>query len=380
MQPWQSQKLSEIETRYRALAAEYERQGHARADFRRQWRKCAELGLLAFSPAGKAEASGLSAMVAAYEGFAQGGPAAGLLFALAAHLLSVQFTLETSASKSLRDTYLPGMAGGQLVAAHAVTEEAAGSDVLAMQTTASREGTDYRLEGRKSYITAGAEADIALVFARTAADPGPFSLSAFLVDLSSPGVGRGRQFQKLGLSGARMGELIFKDVRLPADHLIGAEGAGLSILSESTTWERALLPMTLLGAMKQSLEECKRWAGERVQFGRPIAHFQQVSAQIADMVAAYQVSRILIYDMAARLRARRSARSLAQEAAICKLTVSEQAVQLQRRALQVMGVRGYLRDSPIARNLSDALGSTLWSGTSETLRNTVARLAGLPGS
>ena len=377
MQPWQSEELALTVTRFRALSESWVKRG-GKDGFRKNWGKCAELGLLSFSIKGK-PGSDLSTMVAAYEGFGQGGADCGVLFALGAHLLSVQMTLETSGSDAVKDSYLDKMASGRLIAAHAVTEEAAGSDVFAMETTAVVEGARYRIKGKKTYITASAEADLALLFARTSPETGPFSLSAFLVDLSSPGVSRGRQFEKLGLRGVGMGELIFDDVGVPVEHRIGPEGAGLSILSESTAWERALLPVTLLGAMKLSIEECFRWARERVQFGRPIGHFQQISSKLAEMLSRYEVSRQLLYDIASRLRAQGSAQPLAKEAAIVKLVVSENAVQIQRDALQIMGVRGYLSDSLVARNLSDALGSTLWSGTSETLRNTIARLEGLTG-
>lgn len=317
-------------------------------------------------------------MTAAYEGFGQGSTDFSVLFALAAHLLSVQMTIENWGGDAVKDEYLGKMADGRLISAHAVTEEVAGSDVFAMETTAVSEGSYYRLRGRKTYITSAGEADLALVFARTARQAGPFSLSAFVVDLTEPGVTRGRQFKKLGLQEVDMGELVFDDVQIPANHRIGTEGAGFGILSESTTWERALLPVTLLGAMRASIEECVNWSRKRLQFGQPIAGFQQVSSKIADMTSRYQVSRQIVYDIAAHLGAEGSGRRLAEKAAIVKLVASENAVLVQRDAVQIMGVRGYLADSLVARNLCDALGSTLWSGTSETLRNTIARLVGLP--
>ncbi len=377
MQPWQSEDLASTVSEFRSLGEKYFQEGFLDAGFRTRWEKCADLGLLSYSVAGGA-GSDLSTMVAAYEGFGQGSTDFSILFALAAHLLSVQMIVESVGSDAVRDAYLGKMADGRLIAAHAVTEEVAGSDVFAMETKAVSEGSNYRLKGSKIYITAAGEADLALVFARTAREPGPFSLSAFLVDLTNPRVTRGRQFKKLGLPGVDMGELVFDDVRLPVNHRIGTEGAGFGILSESTTWERALLPVTLLGAMRSSIEECVNWSRKRVQFGRPIASFQQVSSKIADMRSRYQVSRQLSYDIAAHLGTEGAARPLAGKAAIVKLVVSENAVRIQRDAVQIMGVRGYLADSIVARNLCDALGSTLWSGTSETLRNTVARMAGLP--
>lgn len=377
MQPWQSEDLASTVSEFRCLGEKYFQEGFLDAGFRTRWEKCADLGLLSYSVAG-GSGSDLSTMVAAYEGFGHGSTDFSILFALAAHLLSVQMIIEGVGSDAVRDAYLGKMADGRLIAAHAVTEEVAGSDVFTMETTAVAEGSCYRLKGSKTYISAAGEADLALVFARTAREPGPFSLSAFLVDLTNPGVTRGRQFKKLGLPGVDMGELVFDDVRIPVNHRIGTEGAGFGILSESTTWERALLPTTLLGAMRSSIDECVRWSRKRVQFGQPIAGFQQVSSKIADMRSRYQVSRHLLYDMAAHLGAEGAARPLAGKAAIVKLVVSENAVRIQRDAVQIMGVRGYLADSIVARNLCDALGSTLWSGTSETLRNTIARMAGLP--
>ena len=377
MQPWQSRELASTVSEFRVLGEKYVQEGFLDAGFRTRWEKCADLGLLSFSVNG-GPGSDLSTMTAAYEGFGQGSTDLSVLFALAAHLLSVQTTLERWGSDAVKNAYLGKMADGRLIAAHAVTEEVAGSDVFAMETTAVAEGSHYRLKGSKTYITAAGEADLALVFARTARRARPFSLSAFLVDLTNPGVSRGRQFKKLGLRGVDMGELVFDDVRLPVNHRIGTEGAGFGILSESTTWERALLPVTLLGAMRSSIDECVNWSRNRFQFGQPIADFQQVSSKIADMTSRYQVSRQLLYDIAAHLGAEGVARPLAGKAAIVKLVVSENAVLIQRDAVQIMGVRGYLADSAVARNLCDALGSTLWSGTSETLRNTIARLASLP--
>lgn len=377
MQPWQSRELASTVSEFRLLGEKYFQEGLLDASFRTRWEKCADLGLLSFSAAG-GPGSDLSTMMAAYEGFGQGSTDFSALFALAAHLLSVQMTIENWGGDAVKDAYLGKMADGRLIAAHAVTEEVAGSDVFAMETTAVSKGSYYRLKGRKTYITAAGEADLALVFARTAQQAGPFSLSAFVVDLTEPGVTRGRQFKKLGLQEVDMGELVFDDVQLPVNHRIGTEGAGFGILSESTTWERALLPVTLLGAMRSSIEECVNWSRKRLQFGQPIADFQQVSSKIADMTSRYQVSRQLLYDIAAHLGAEGSGRRLAEKAAIVKLVASENAVLIQRDAVQIMGVRGYLADSLVARNLCDALGSTLWSGTSETLRNTIARLVGLP--
>ena len=130
--------------------------------------------------------------------------------------------------------------------------------------------------------------------------------------------------------------------------------------------------------MQRSIDSCTEWARKREQFGRPIGAFQQVSSKIANMVMRHQICRQTIYDMAARLQRSSTVHPLTQQAAIVKLFVTESAIEVQLDALQVMGVRGYLEESPVQQDLKDSLAGTLWSGTSETLRNTIARFAGLP--
>ena len=187
----------------------------------------------------------------------------GLIFGLCSQLLSLQMTLQMTGSPQLKGQYLPGMISGELIGAHAVTERGAGSDAFSIQTVARREGECFRLSGSKAYVTASPDADLALVFARTSEEPGPFCLTAFLVDLRWEGVSRGEVFHKSGLKGIEMGELHFDGVPVPIDHVVGAEGGGVGILAESTGWERALLPATLLGPMRRSIDGCTEWARKR---------------------------------------------------------------------------------------------------------------------
>ena len=382
MQPWQEPELEEVRGRH-VLFAERELVATSSAPAglsREQWRACADFGVLGGCLERKYGGSGLplTHLVAVFEGLGYGSNQGGLIFGLCSQLLSLQMTLQMTGSPQLKGQYLPGMISGELIGAHAVTERGAGSDAFSIQTVARREGECFRLSGSKAYVTASPDADLALVFARTSEEPGPFCLTAFLVDLRWEGVSRGEVFHKSGLKGIEMGELHFDGVPVPIDHVVGAEGGGVGILAESTGWERALLPATLLGPMRRSIDGCTEWARKREQFGRPIGAFQQVSARIANMVMRHQICRQTVYDMAARLQQSTTVHPLTQQAAIVKLFVTENAIQVQLDALQVMGVRGYLEESPVQQDLKDSLAGTLWSGTSETLRNTIARFAGLP--
>ncbi len=385
MQPWQEPELEEIRSRHAQFAVKELVGGSSTTSestgfSREQWRTCADLGVLGGCLEEKYGGGGLplTHLVAAYEGLGYGSNQGGLIFGLCSQLLSLQMTLQMTGSPQLKERYLPGLISGRLIGAHAITERGAGSDAFSIQTAARREGERFRLSGSKAYVTAAPDADLALVFARTSDEAGPFCLTAFLVDLGWNGVSRGEVFHKAGLKGIEMGELPFEEVPVPMDHVVGAEGGGVGILAESTGWERALLPSTLLGPMQRSIDSCTEWARKREQFRRPIGAFQQVSARIANMVVRHQICRQTVYDMAARLQQSATVHPLTQQAAIVKLFVTESAIQVQLDALQVMGVRGYLEESNVQQDLKDSLAGTLWSGTSETLRNTIARFAGLP--
>lgn len=385
MQPWQDPELESIRRRHIELAREElggdvlarDRDGVFPRDL---WRRCADLGLLGLSmdPRYGGRGRPLSHTVAALEGLGYGCRDGGLVYALTSQIFGIQLPLQVLAGEEIKRKYLPQIISGEHLVAHAFTEVDSGSDALSMGTRATARGEDYLLEGRKSFITAAPAADFAIVFARTDEGRSPFALTAFLVDLRWDGASHGREFHKLGLRTVGMGELIFDQVTVPGDHVLAGEGAGLQALIESTAWERALLFTAALGPMARTLDDCIERAKSREQFGKPIGSFQQVSSKIADMTVACRMSRMAIYDMATRLEASRSARPLAQDAAVVKLYVSERYVEVNLAALQIFGVRGYLLDSFVQQDLRDSLSGTIYAGTSEVLRNLIARLSGLP--
>ena len=281
-------------------------------------------------------------------------------------------------SQELQQKYLPDLMSGKSLAAYGFTEKTSGSDAYSMETTAVEEGDNYRLSGTKCYLTNSPFANLALVFAKTSETRGPFSLTAFLVDMDWEGASHGREFEKMGLRTVRMGELVFDDVLVPKSHIVGVKGGGLRVLTESTLWERAILIATALGPMARGLNACIERTKTRTQFDKPIGAFQQISSKVANMIRNYKLSRQVIYDIASRLGKGSSLQPHAQDAAIAKLFVSENFVNFELDAMQIFGVRGYLLESFQQQDLRDSLSFNIWAGTSETLRNTVSKLAGLP--
>jgi alkylation response protein AidB-like acyl-CoA dehydrogenase len=217
-----------------------------------------------------------------------------------------------------------------------------------------------------------------LVFAKTRRERDPFGLTAFMVDIDWPGARHGASFEKMGMRTVHMGELLFENVRVPASHVVASVGAGLRVLVESTGYERAVLLATALGPMARAIEACVERSRTRKQFDRPIGAFQGVSSRIADMIARHHLCRLAIYDMASKLGEGVSCARHSQDAAITKLFVSENFIKTEMDAMQIFGVRGYLLEHFVQQDLRDALSSTIWAGTDETLRNTIAKLAGVP--
>jgi alkylation response protein AidB-like acyl-CoA dehydrogenase len=345
-----------------------------------RWRAAAEFGLLgicmpvAYGGQGKP----VSHAIAAYEGLGRGCHDGGFVYALCSQLFGVQMVLQLCASEALKRGYLPRLIRGELLAANGFTERASGSDAFSMQTRAVEDGDSFVLNGNKCFITNAPVCQVALVFAKTLPERNPFGLTAFLVDMSWDGAGHGESFEKLGLRTVPMGELTFAQVRVPKDHVVASVGSGLTVLAEAMSYERAMLLATALGPMSRAIDECIERARTRKQFDKPIGAFQGTAHRIANMIMRRRLCALAIYDMARKAKDGVSLVRYAQESAITKLFVSEQFIETEMDAMHVFGARGYLLDHFAQQDLRDALSSTIWAGTDETLRNTIAKLAGLP--
>jgi alkylation response protein AidB-like acyl-CoA dehydrogenase len=278
-------------------------------------------------------------------------------------------------SEEQKQCLLPDLTSGKSIYAQAITEPDSGSDAFAMRTTAVRDGTDFILNGTKTFITNGPVCDSVLVFAVT--DPSRKLLggfSCFHVSASSPGFSRGKSLEKLGLRTLANGELIFSDCRIPTSAMIGREGQGTIIFSEAMEWERTLIPACLLGDMERVLEESILYAKERQAFGKHIAEFQAISHKIAKMKMNVELGRLALYN-AATLKENRKRAAL--ETSVAKYFISESLKQACLDAIQIRGAYGYMTEYEVERDLRDSIASTIYSGTSEMQANIIARLAGL---
>jgi alkylation response protein AidB-like acyl-CoA dehydrogenase len=344
---------------------------------RELWLKCGELGLQGLPVPEEYGGGGLDPLstAIALDALGYGCHDGGLVFSICAHLLPCVVPIWKYGSEEQKRRYLPDLCNGKLVAVNAMSEPDSGSDAFAMRTRAERDGDGYRLNGTKTFSSNGPVADLAVVFAVTDQAKGYHGgVSAFLVEKGTPGFRSGRKFAKLGLRSSPMGELVFEDVRVPAGALLGAPGAGSTLFTHSMDWERTCLFATNVGAMERLLERSVEYARTRVQFGQAIGKFQAVSHRIADMKVRLEAARLLVYKAAWELERSRNAML---SASVAKLFVSEALVETALGAVQVLGGYGFMTEYEVERPLRDAVGSTIYSGTSEMQRNIIARWLGL---
>lgn len=341
-----------------------------------KWRQVSEFGLCGLCLPQRFGGLGLDALTTSRlgEAFGRGCEDTGVVFAAFAHLFACAMPILEHGSETLKARYLPRLASGQWVGANAITEAESGSDVYAMAARAVREGDGYRLNGVKSYVSNGPGADLFLVYAVTRPEHGYFGMSAFVVEKETPGVRVGQPFQKMGLGGAPISSVYFEDCLLPETARLGEEGQGAPIFQASMRWERACLFAAYVGMMERLIERSVEYATSRKQFKKPIGRNQAISHRIADMKLRLESSRLLLY-RACWLMDRGEDAGLA--IALSKTAISEAAVQCGLDAIQIHGGMGYLAEAGIEQALRDAIPTTLFSGTSEMQRETIARALGL---
>jgi hypothetical protein len=255
-----------------------------------------------------------------------------------------------------------------------MSEPGSGSDAYGMRTTAVKKDGHYVLNGSKTFVSNGPVADVIVAFAVTDKSKGAAGISAFLVEKSFKGFSVSRKIEKMGLRTSPMAELFFDNCEVPEANLLGREGAGSSLFTHSMTWERGCILSSALGAMQRVLETSIRYARERKQFGQSIGKFQQVAGKIVDMKLRLETARMMAYHGAYQ---RASGRTAVMEAALAKLHISDCWVKNCEDAIQIHGGYGYMTDYEIERELRDAMGSRIYSGTNEIQRNLVASLLGL---
>jgi L-prolyl-PCP dehydrogenase len=343
---------------------------------RDEWRQCGEYGLLGLSIPPRYSGLGLDALstALALEAFGRGCEDTGLVFSACAHLLACAMPLAEHADGELKERFLPAIAAGELIAANAITEPEAGSDVYALRTTAVRDGEHYVLSGVKSFVTNAPVADVFLVYAMTNPAEGFMGISAFLVERDTPGLQVGRPFVKMGLTTSPIAPVYFTDCRVPAAQRIGPEGAGRDIFSFSMQWERSCLFAAYVGGMARQLDRTVEHVTSRRQFRKPLAKYQAVAHRVADMKLRLESARLLLYRACWTLDQGKDATA---EIALSKLAISEAAIQSGLDAVHLQGGAGIMQEAGVESALRDAVPAAIFSGTSEIQRDLIARSLGL---
>ncbi|WP_328415872.1 acyl-CoA dehydrogenase family protein [Micromonospora sp. NBC_00389] len=268
-----------------------------------------------------------------------------------------------------RAEWLPRLCSGAVLGCFALTEPDSGSDAAALRTRAVRDGTDWLLTGTKTFITNGTTADVALVFARTGG-PGHRGITAFLVPTGSPGLTRREIHGKLGLRGQATGELRFDEVRVPDAARLGAEGAGFRLALATLAKGRMSVAAGCVGIAQGCLDAAVGYAGQRTQFGKPIAGHQLVQQLLAGIAVDTAAARLLVWQVADLID---RGQPFATEASMAKLFASEAAVRSANNAVQVFGGYGYIDEYPVGKYLRDARVATLYEGTSQIQQLLIGR-------
>ncbi len=265
--------------------------------------------------------------------------------------------------------YLPILAKGEKIGAFAGTEPNAGSDLGAMQTTAVLKGDKYIINGDKTFITSGPEAGVIIVFAVTDKSAGSKGISAFIVENSFKGYKVGSLFEKLGINASKTSELIFENMEVPKENLLGKEGEGFKIALSTLDVGRIGIAAQAVGIAQAALDESVDYSKQRQQFGKPIAQFQGIQWIIADMATRIEASRYLVYNAAYK---KDLGGRISKEAAMAKLFASETAVEAAIKAVQVHGGYGYTKEYTVERLFRDAKITEIYEGTSEVQRLVIA--------
>ncbi|MGW7008568.1 acyl-CoA dehydrogenase family protein [Streptomyces sp. NPDC054933] len=273
-------------------------------------------------------------------------------------------------SEAQKREWLPRLCSGEAVGCFGLTEPGTGSDAANLITRAVRDGDGYVITGSKMFITNGTWADVVLLFARTGAEPGHKGISAFLVPTDTPGLERREIHGKLGLRGQATAEIVLDGARVPATAMIAPEGKGFSVAMSALAKGRMSVAAGCVGIAQACLDAAVGYAGQREQFGTPIAHHQLVQELIADIAVDVAAARLLTWQVADHID---RGLPFATESSIAKLYASEAAVRCANNALQVFGGYGYIDEYPVGKLLRDARVMTLYEGTTQIHKLLIGR-------
>ena len=334
------------------------------------WREMGDLGLLGLTVDEEFGGAGMSylAHTVAVEEVARASASVSLSYGAHSNLCVNQIKL--NGTQAQKEKYLPKLISGAHVGALAMSEPSAGSDVVSMKLKAEKLNGYYRLNVNKYWITNGPDADTLVVYAKTDPSGGSKGITAFLIEKEMTGFSTSPHFDKLGMRGSNTAELIFDDVEVPFENVLGEEGKGVQVLMSGLDYERVVLSGIGCGIMAACLDQVMPYMVERKQFGQSIGDFQLMQGKIADMYTAMNSARAYVYEVA---KACDRGAVTRQDAAACVLYASEQAMQVAHQAVQALGGAGFLADAPVARIFRDAKLMEIGAGTSEIRRMLIGR-------
>ncbi|HRK56666.1 MAG TPA: isovaleryl-CoA dehydrogenase [Burkholderiaceae bacterium] len=339
------------------------------------WPKLGALGLLGITVDDADGGAGLGylAHMVAMEEISRVSGAVGLSYAAHSNLCVNQIRRHGSAQQKKR--WLPRLISGEQVGALAMSETEAGSDVVSLRLKAQKAGDHYVLTGRKMWITNGPVADVMVVYAKTEPALGARGITAFVIEKGMAGFSVAQQLDKLGMRGSPTGELVFDQVAVPADHVLGQVNEGVRVLMSGLDTERAVLAAGPIGLMQAVMDAALPYVHERQQFGQPIGQFQLIEGKLADMYAALQAARSYAYTVGKNLDASdaQQARALRKDCAALILWCAERATWMAGEGIQIFGGNGYINELPLGRLWRDAKLYEIGAGTSEIRRTLIGR-------
>jgi isovaleryl-CoA dehydrogenase len=339
------------------------------------WRKFGELGVLGITVAeeyGGANLGYLAHMVALEE-ISRASASVGLSYGAHSNLCVNQIKRNGNAAQ--KQKYLPKLVSGEHVGALAMSETGAGSDVVSMKLRAQEKGGYYVLNGTKMWITNGPDADTMVVYAKTAPELGARGITAFIVEKGMKGFSTAQKLDKLGMRGSNTGEMVFNNVEVPAENILGALNGAVKVLMSGLDYERAVLAAGPVGIMQAVLDNVVPYVHDRKQFGQSIGEFQLVQGKLADMYTALQAGRAFVYTIGKNLDklGAEHVRQVRKDCASVILWCAEQATRVAGDGIQIFGGNGYINEFPLGRLWRDAKLYEIGAGTSEIRRMLIGR-------
>ena len=339
------------------------------------WRKFGALGLLGVTVPESDGGSGMGylAHMVAMEEISRASASVALSYGAHSNLCVNQIRRNGNADQKGR--YLPKLLSGEHVGALAMSEPGAGSDVVSMKLRADKKGDRYVLSGTKMWITNGPDADVLVVYAKTDLQAGSKGITAFLVEKGFKGFSVAQKLDKLGMRGSHTGELVFQDVEVPAENVLGTVGSGAKVLMSGLDYERAVLAGGPVGIMQAVMDSVVPYVHERRQFGQAIGEFQLIQGKLADMYTVLQAARSLLYTVGKNLDVLGDghSRQVRKDCAAVILWCAEKATWMAGEGIQVFGGNGYINDYPLGRLWRDAKLYEIGAGTSEIRRMLIGR-------